>query len=396
LGPRRADGSRSRPGGGVPHRRRRLLRLPGVHAASYAFLLKGQAYRWLWLPLALTPPALFDLAWNAWRTNELKNRFGSLAIVVALGLTNFVPLEFATLLFFVPVFFYGFMSFAKPWSLTDKLSWTLLGSVLVGIAVWGVYRVWIYFALNEELVEQSSYLTMFEIVVAALTPGILLPLALFAAVVFHRQIVGVRQAMACLVAAALIQTGLFAWTCTEHFRSHHPLGSELRFVEAFLKERRADSPRPMCIYSNYGQLGQYWVEWRTQSFYDCFQLAGFVFNRDTAIEGKRRVSAVAPFEAAALSKGSWDLFPDMCKAKIEGWLELSVKDTQPNQHDLFRLANEPSIDFIILFKTHVDDLAIARHGNVSIYDCRALRESRIACRDARGASCQLASSSSDD
>ena len=347
----------------------------------YAFLLKGQAYRWLWLPLALTPPALFDLAWNAWRTNELKNRCGSLAIVVALGLTNFVPLEFVTLLFFVPVFFYGFMTFAKSLSLADKLSWTLLGSVLVGIGVWGVYRVWSYFALNEELVEQASYLTMYEVTAAALTPGVFLPLALLAVVVFHRQIVGVRQAVGCLIAAALIQTGLFAWTCSEHFRAHRPLGSELQFVEAFLKERRADSPGPMCVYSNYGQLGQYWVEWRTQSFYDCFQLAGFVFNRDTAIEGKRRVGAVAPFEAAALSKGSWDIFPDMCKVKIEGWLELNVKDTQPSQDDLFRLANEPSIDYIILFKTHVDDLAVARHGDVSIYDCRALRESRIACRD---------------
>lgn len=340
----------------------------------YALLLKGQAYRWLWLPLALSLPALIDLAWNAWNANALKCRLATIAIVVALGMNNFVPLEFAILFFFVPVFLYGFMTFAKSISWSDKISYSLLGSALVGFAVWGGYRAWIYFSLCDDLQDQANLLIMIEIVVAMLGSGVVLPLILLALAGVGDRLVGVRRAASLVAVAALLQVGLFAWSNSENFREHQPMGDELRFVENFLNERR-DGARPICVYSNYGKLGQYWVEWRTQSFYDCFQLAGFVFNRETAIEGKRRVNVVAPFEAAALSKAGWDAFPEMCKSKIEAWLDLSVKHSgPPNSDDVYRLASEPNVDYIVLFKTHVDDLAIARHGNVSIYDCRTLRE----------------------
>src|SRR5438445_10459450 len=88
----------------------------------YALLLKGQAYRWMWLPLALMPPALFDLAWTFWRTNQLSPRLAAIGIVVYLGVTSYSFLEFATLLFFVPPILYGLATFAKSWTWTDKIS----------------------------------------------------------------------------------------------------------------------------------------------------------------------------------------------------------------------------------------------------------------------------------
>lgn len=346
----------------------------------YSLLLKGQAYRWLWLPLALTAPCLFDLAWNAWQTGEWKRRLGAISIVVATGVVNFIPLEFVTLLFFVPVFYYGFRTFAKSMPIRDALAWTILSSSLVGFAIWAVYRLWIYLEMCSAVREHSNVILEYHIGCVTLSAAVIVPLLLLAAAGLNRRLFSMRSVRVSVALALLFQVALYAWSMSNNFKANQPQAEELRFVENFLNARRAQGNKPLCVYSDYGKLGQTWVEWRTRSFYDCFQLAGFVFNRDTAIEGKRRVAAVAPFEAASLMKRGWDSFPDICKNEIENWLNVSVEDCEaPGPEDLYRLAREESIDYIVLFKSHIDHLAVARHGDVSIYDCRALRETRLAC-----------------
>jgi hypothetical protein len=189
------------------------------------------------------------------------------------------------------------------------------------------------------------------------------------------RLVRARHVWAPAAAAVALQTAAFVWTTTDHYQSLDCQAGELQFVDAFLKEHKGEFTRPTSIYTNYGRLYQSWIEWGACSYYTCSQLSGFVFNRDTAIEGKRRGLLVAPFEAVSLLKGRWEVFPDGVKTKFEEWYETDIANAQPTEDDLLTLAQDRSIDFIVLFTTHFENLACAQHGNVSIYDCRALRES---------------------
>jgi hypothetical protein len=160
----------------------------------YALLMKGQAYRWLWLPLALTPPALLDLAWNAWRTGDLKYRVGSAMLLLGLGTTSFVPLEYACAFAFAPVILYGFHVFAKEWTWSDKISRALLASVLAGAAIWGGYRLWIFLFLCDDAGDILSLQEQIAVLLGTLGPGIILPILLAAFAAAGARLVGPGRA----------------------------------------------------------------------------------------------------------------------------------------------------------------------------------------------------------
>lgn len=346
---------------------------------TYALLLKGQAYRWLWLPMALAPAALFDLSHRLWTDGRPAPRVAAVAILATLGISNYAWLEVVLVLLFVPVFLYALRTLhGLPWR--EAAPRALLASVVVGIAVWGFFRAWIYWSLCDFRHLEPFHIQA-HVMAVLLAVGVLFPLAL-AAVAMLRPVIARRGSALVLVGAALVaQIGLFTWTQSERYRLAQPEGAELAFVDSFLADRQKNRSTPLCVYSDFGKLGQVWVEWGTRSYYDSFQLAGFVFNRDTALEGKRRCRNVAPFEAVALASGGWDAVPDLCKQRVERWLDRPVgNDAAPTIDDLRRLASDPAVDVVVLFRSRIDGAPCIRHGAVSIYDCRALREDRLARR----------------
>lgn len=346
-----------------------------VTQLPYALPIKGQPYRWLWFPIALAPCALLDLAWVNWRTNLLIRRLVSVAIVAGLGVTTFIPLEFAVLLAAAFPLFVLATIYRKDWNLVEKISASLLGSVLVGLAGWSLLRAGIFSVVSGMLAERVGIVGRYSMIVAALGTGIGLLGILTVLALSGRRLRHPRVAVALLAVAFVMQTGLFAWTQTQAFQDRLPRSSDVEFVDNFLDAHRGNSKKPVCVYSNFGNVAQYWVEWKTRSYYDHCQLAGFVFNRETAAEGKRRVQLVAPFEAAALRKDIWHVTPESTKEHIEAWFERFIEDAAPpTEADLLRLAADPAIDYIVLFDGHVDRLACAKKGNVSIYDCKTLRQ----------------------
>ena len=347
----------------------------------YALLHKGQAYRWLWLSLALMPPAVVDLAWTAWQTNRLTCRLVAIAIALTLGLSNFIAIEFACAIAFVPVVYFGAVIFAKQATMTDKISWALLGGAAVGFAMWGAFRTWLFLSVCLTLRSELTVPNQWQVVFASLARGVLLPLLLVAVARAGSRLFGRRRVATFAALAVCVWVGLYFWLNSECSQAQSPPHVDLRFVEQFLNRKRIDEGRPMGIYSNLGKLDRYWVDWRVRSFYDPLQSSGFVFNRETAIEGKRRAVLVAPFEAAAIAS-HWDMMTQRGKDRLEAWLDTSLADSPgPQASDLLRIANEESVDYIVLFHAHFDDLACARHGDASIYDCRRLRETtRVAAR----------------
>jgi hypothetical protein len=345
----------------------------------YALLLKGQAYRWLWLPLALMPPAFCHLAWQAWRTDSMLSRLAALGLAIFLGMTTYHWLEVLCLVFFLPVTYYAALVFAKHARLTDKVVGAVAVSMLLGGFLWGGFRVWVFFTKCTAIQGELTPLNLFAIAVVNLGAAIIIPSLLLALAAFGHRLFSVK-AWTPVAVALTLQTTVTIWMATDNYKELNPNAEELQFVDAFLRERKAGQSQPLSIYCNYGRLYQYWIEWGTRSYYDCFQLAGFVFNRDTAVEGKRRALLVAPFEAVSLAKGRWEMIPDGVKEKIEAWHQTDIANTQPTEADVLALVHESSIDYLVLFSAHFDNLACARRGDVSIYDCRQLREKQVAAR----------------
>lgn len=347
----------------------------------YALLNKGQAYRWLWFPLILTPPAVFHLALQSWQANRISSRLCAVALVAWLGITTYHWLEFLCLGCFLPVTYYAAIIFGKKAEPADRVGYSVAASVLLGLTLWGSFRIWNFFENCGALLGELTYINVYDIVIANLNAGILVPLTLLVLAVAGSWLATTRRVWPLLAGAVAVQAAFFAYMGSEAYRTQHPQYAELQYVEDFLKERRQEEGRSLAIYCNYGRLYQYWVEWGTRSYYDCFQLAGFVFNRETAVEGQRRAKIVGPFEAVSLAKGRSEVIPEGVKEKISAWLGADVDSpSPPTEEDLLRLAREDDVDYIVLFCTHFEHLAEGRRGDVSIYDARKLREVRVSHR----------------
>jgi hypothetical protein len=346
----------------------------------YALLMKGQPYRWLWLPLALTPPAFLHLAARSWQTSAVLPRLAAIGLAAFLCMSTYHSLEILCLVFFLPVTYYAAIVFFKNATAADKVGGAVGVSALIGMFLWGGFRVWVFFTECTDVQEDLTPFNYFSFVILNVGAGIIVPTVLLIFAFAGRRLVNTRRAWAPLTTAVALQTALFTWMTTDSYQSLNPKATELQFAGAFLKEHKAKQTQPLSIYCNYGRLYQYWIEWGTRSYYDCFQLAGFVFNRETAVEGKRRAMLVGPFEAVSLAKNRWDILPSAIKDKIEGWHEIDIDTRQPTEDDLLALAQDPAIDFLVLFSAHFDHLACARRGDVSIYDCRQLRQTQLATR----------------
>ncbi|MFO0867184.1 MAG: hypothetical protein U0744_21520 [Gemmataceae bacterium] len=148
-----------------------------------------------------------------------------------------------------------------------------------------------------------------------------------------------------------------------------PDGSSVRFVREYLK--RHEPQRPLVVYSEANRLHRVWLDWRAQSWFDTWQASGFIFARETSVEGKRRAEAIAPFAMATLRRQrdrmTADFQRDVCHL-----MNTDFDCPAPTADDLRRLCRDESIDVIVL-STEFSGLAEANDGRVWIYDARKLR-----------------------
>lgn len=118
-------------------------------------------------------------------------------------------------------------------------------------------------------------------------------------------------------------------------------------------------------------LREVWIELGARCYYDYVQLAGAVFSRETALEGKRRTELVRLYEIEIMRRN-----PDHSIRKSVNlkWLECpeDLSAPPPNADDLLQLAADETLDFIIL-EDEFPGLYAATNGSVWIYDCRELR-----------------------
>lgn len=114
-----------------------------------------------------------------------------------------------------------------------------------------------------------------------------------------------------------------------------------------------------------------WFGIPASSYYHFAQVQGAIFRRDTALEAKRRIDLVRPFEMRELrSLGPfipWDRL-----GRIYGPTE---KSRPVSPADVLTLANEADLDFIVL-PYEVPTIPSKNRDGVWIYDCAELRTAR--------------------
>jgi hypothetical protein len=113
-----------------------------------------------------------------------------------------------------------------------------------------------------------------------------------------------------------------------------------------------------------------WFNLQANSYYSYSQTAGVVFGKETILEGLRRAALVKPFEVSRIKQSKPPL--NEYAQKRLAFLNATIYEPDPTKKDLFRLANDRKIDWIIL-NIGFEGLYSATNQSVYIYDCSKIR-----------------------
>lgn len=339
-----------------------------VSQLPYALPLQAQPYRFLWLVSVLLPSAALSVAWHTWQTRQIGGRLLALAIVAALGQTGEPLAELIWLVAALPVALFVFRKSGA--TLEDRLVHVLAAGLGLGFLLWGLFRTTGFVIVVLPHLPGLEPLVVYEMIMTALGPGLLLVASLVATQALGQRLLAPRTAivLGCIV---------FVWQIGFLFAPRLQVVDEnraaVRSVTEYLAAHRED--RPITVYSNLGQLERVWVTWHARSYFDPCQCAGFIFNRGSAVEGRRRALLAAPFELARCRQRR-QLFSAQMAADCEAMHQMPLDGPPPTRAELLRLAADEEIDYLALW--HVDpatfsELAVASGPGVLLFDARQLR-----------------------
>jgi hypothetical protein len=343
----------------------------------YALLVQGQPYRSLWLLKVLQVPLCFILIDRLWRSDAIWKR--ALAMVLAAFFASTGPplLEWTQPLYFLPflLFFRGVMDRPRR---PDWIDRAVAASMVMGQFAWMLGK--------EKLCceNRAGFLTFvdsFEFVHIVVDnfgvlPWILVIIGLLLA--FRRFNAGDRNlAAVCLGIGLAVQLAFFVLPNTDCMRTY---GScylpDVEFARDFISRQPATRDRPIAVYCAYGKVEYVWLELRANCYFDMGQTSGFIFNRQTAMEGKRRAWLVEPFEMAHYREFQ-SCISSRDKLTFQRFFKHGLDAPAPTCDDLVRLCwdKDEKGDFIL-------DYAVLKHefpghaagnGRVFVYDCREVR-----------------------
>jgi hypothetical protein len=191
---------------------------------------------------------------------------------------------------------------------------------------------------------------------------------------------GARFRLACLALWLGYQAGITGAATSpwygDHFRADY---AHQRFVVSFLRERTTPGQPPPAVYWP-DHLRDVWFEARARCYFHGVQLSGCVYNRGTALEGKRRALLVRRFGIEALR--DTPTLPPWWQAALHHLYEAGPEEPAPRREDLLKLCREEGLDYVILERAF-DGLYAATDGRYYIYDCRQLRAREFTTRARR-------------
>jgi hypothetical protein len=342
---------------------------------GYRLLLQGQPYRFLWVVRLLQVPLTLHLAAQLYRQGDEPRRWLALALLCTLTPAIMMSQELLCfgICLVILVFLYRFLEISRP----ALPSWSLLVaiSLVVGLIGGALVREAVLVSLVPSALARMEILDVWLILILNL--GILVWLGLsglFLNALRQRWGLGTQGTLLLAGAFAGLQLLPFLLRISDWYQDRYRRnGQDVRFMADFLSHQQRPEGRPFCLYWSEGEFNTIWLDLRSVSYFaQQHQLQGAVFNRATAMEGKRRALIVRRFELDFL-KSVPDWVDPVLVKKIEALFELDLASSAPaSQEDLAALCQDETVDFAIL-PTRYADLPSASNGRIHIYDCRRLR-----------------------
>jgi hypothetical protein len=339
-----------------------------IHLAAcqlfYALPIQGQGYRWLWLLQYLQIPCGLLLISSWWRQGTLAMRVAAVVLAAYLGGTV-DRLEILVLLPSLAAF--AFYLAAPPQTIRQRLG---LISCFLGVG-------WLLFhevrALHAYWLEVIPYIDFLEFMRTA--PRALLRFARWSVAILG--ILGLawfftsRRAIGYALAAAaiLLQVGYFAaaWAAT---MTNAPAGIPL--VREYLKEH--GNPQNPTIYWPGGWVDHLWFDLHANSYFEPVQIAGNVYSRETAMEGRRRIQLVKRFQMKRVREQIRLYSPRQLRQGEEQY-QAKLSEPDPTWDDVKAVCNDPKVDYLLL-KQDFAGHSVTTDGVWYLYDCQAIREAR--------------------
>lgn len=144
-----------------------------------------------------------------------------------------------------------------------------------------------------------------------------------------------------------------------------PQARDADFVRGVVAGRWHE-PRTPTVYWCGSRIEQVWFQVAANSYFNPFQLAGNVFNRQNAVEGRRRWELVMRFEIDCARAGPGPRF-----SMVAPYLDDPVGFPPPTEADFRTLVSQPGLDFVVM--PYDFGGAVASNGSVIVYDCRDIR-----------------------
>lgn len=350
--------------------------LAGTITASllpYALPFQGQPYRVLWILKAAQVGYAFEAIAQYRRAPGALKRLAALIPLLLLSVTHGIAPEFVLLALPVPIMALAFR-IAYPGS--DRATWLWWSGsrgIIVGAGAWAVYKCAV---VSSRLGELRPYLDGHDYPMQYL--GNLGPVLWLVGVTWL--LVRLREAgrleqtlrWACPALALALQLPAFALPCLPGYREALTRdGADLAFAREYLAGRRAPGRSALTVYCNLGRVDRVWIDLHAQSYFDGLQLAGVMFQRRTALEGRRRARLVRAFEFERLRRDEF-LMTESGKRACRLLFEGDFDEPAPDEADLARLCREPGLDYLVL-TSPIAGLPAATNGHVHVYDCRAVR-----------------------
>lgn len=340
-----------------------------ANALPYALLKQGQPYRALWILALLRYPLAVRQITTWLREGTPVAQMGAVVLFGCLGspLGLFEVDPRLVLLFFAGIYVVGR---GLGWL---SLKWGVAIAAVLAIMSWQTYtaiRVLIDVSANLDLIldmhEARELLSLLTLIGPA-------PVGI--ALVILMTCMGRRFAPAvvigCIAVAGVWFSALEFVPRTAEYRT---TWGRFRGDGDFIRETLSQQPldHPATIYSDLGRLDLIWTEWNARSYYDWHQTGGFVFSRDSAMEGMRRASRVCPFELSRVRRQR-EMMREEGIAQTEHFFDATVDETaEPTAEDLRKLCADPEIDYVVS-RLHFPGLDLANNGRVYLYDAAAIR-----------------------
>lgn len=337
----------------------------------WALLVQGQPFRSLWLARLLEWPLALLIARRWWASGSTAPQVGA---VLLPGYLAGLPCDakHLVILAILTATFFAFLHLIHQPRGASPLALGLAASVVLvpglqAVGYWiGLVRgrgmLAEHFALND-------YLHYFP---HALACGgrLLVGLALIVGLV---RLAGLTALRPVCLALSLLLAGVSGWLPSLLRPTLYPgtHGSGLALIRRALAERAdADGTLP-SVFWPIDRPEYLWFDLGARSYYSTPQLAGSVFSRATALEGRRRAELVARFEIAHLRETRVQSHARTL-AHLTRFYGLPLDAAPPTLDDLCRLCADPDLDYIVTREAFAG-WYLARDGKWFLYDCRAVR-----------------------